>query len=134
MNRKMKARAQIEEIHLKENNERGDEVVRVVKKQRSVEWEVRKYYWSLYRREETFCNKQDILENIGEVKKISEEENCQLEKKIMMEEVSNTVKNTKNNVAPGAGGFTGSFYKVFWCYINKYRSTRKLRQTQRNNL
>ena len=20
-------------------------------------------------------------------------------------------------MAPGAGGFTGSFYKVFWCYI-----------------
>ena len=34
-----------------------------------------------------------------------------------MEEVSNTLKNTKNNVGPGADGFTGSFYKVFWCYI-----------------
>ena len=32
MNRKMKARAQFEEIHLKEKNERGEEVVRVVKK------------------------------------------------------------------------------------------------------
>ena len=60
MNRKMKARAQFEEIHIKEKNERGEEVVRVVKKQSSVEWEVRKYYWSLYRREETFCNKCDI--------------------------------------------------------------------------
>ena len=36
-----------------------------------------------------------------------------------MEEVSNTLKNTKINVAPGAGGFTGSFYKVFWCYLKK---------------
>ena len=49
------------------------------------------------------------------MKKISEEESCQLEKKITMEEVSRTLKNTKNNVAPGAVGFTGSFYKVFWC-------------------
>ena len=53
------------------------------------------------------------------MKKIIKEENCQLEKKITMEEVSNTLKNTKNNVAPGAGGFKSSFYKVFWCYIKK---------------
>ena len=41
------------------------------------------------------------------------------DKKKTMEEFSNTLKNTKNNVAPGGGGFTGSFYKVFWCYIKK---------------
>ena len=112
----MKSRAQFEELHVKEKNEGDEEVIRVVKKQSSVEWEVRKYYWSLYRKEERFCSKQDIQENIGEVKRISEEENCQLEKKITMEEVSNTLKNTRNNVAPG---FTGSFYKVFWCFVKK---------------
>ena len=32
MNRKMKTRTQFEEIHLKERNERGEEVIRVVKK------------------------------------------------------------------------------------------------------
>ena len=94
---------------MKDRNERGKEVIRIVKKQSSVEWEVRNYYWSLYRKEETFCNKQDILEKIGEVKRISEEDKCQLERKITMEEVSNTLKNTKNNVAPGEGGFMGSF-------------------------
>ena len=113
----MKSKAQFEEVHVKETDERGEETVRVVKKQSSVEWEVCKYYWILYRKEETFYRKQEILEKIGEVKKISEEERCQLEKKITIEEVSKMLKNTKNNVAPGAGGFTGSFYKVFWCYI-----------------
>ena len=107
MNKKMKSMAQFEEVHVKKRNERGKEVTRIVKKQSSVEWEVRKYYWSLYRKEETFCNKQDILERIGEVKGNSEDDKCQLEKKITMEEVSNTLKNTRNNVAPGAGGFTG---------------------------
>ena len=43
MNKKMKSRAQFEEIHVKEKNERGKEVTRTVKKQSSVEWEVRKY-------------------------------------------------------------------------------------------
>ena len=84
-------------------------MTRIVKKQSSVEWEVRKYYWILYRKEETFCNKQDILERIGEVKGISEDDKCQLEKNITMEEVSNTLKNTKKNVAPGAGHFIRSF-------------------------
>ena len=92
MNRKMKSKAQFEEVHVKERNERGEETVRIFKKQSSVEWEVRKYYWSLYRKEEMLCSKQDILERIGEVSKISEEENCQLEKKITMEEVSNTLR------------------------------------------
>ena len=57
MNKKMKSRAQLEEIHVKEKNERGEEVTRIVKKQTSVEREVRKYYWSLYRKEETICKK-----------------------------------------------------------------------------
>ena len=57
------------------------------------------------------------MEKIGDVRKISEEESCRLEEKINMDEVSKTLRNTKNNVAPGAGGFTGSFYKVFWCLI-----------------
>ena len=77
---------------MKEKNSRGEETVRVVGKQSSVEWEVYKYYWNLYRQEETFCRKEDILEKIGEVKKISEEESCQLEERITMEEVSKTLK------------------------------------------
>ena len=82
-----------------------------------MEWEVRKFYWNLYRREETNCIKEEILERIGDVRKISEEENCRLEEKISMDEVNKTLRNTRNNVAPGAGGFSGSFYKALWCLI-----------------
>lgn len=28
-----------------------------------------------------------------------------------------TLKETRNNVAPGPGGFGGNFYKVFWKYL-----------------
>ena len=31
--------------------------------------------------------------------------------------MSVTLKNTKNNVAPGPGGFGGGFYKVFWRHL-----------------
>ena len=30
-----------------------------------------------------------------------------------------TLKNTRNNVAPGAGVFTGAFYKVFWKFLKE---------------
>ena len=33
--------------------------------------------------------------------------------------MSSTLKNTKNNVAPGPGGFGGAFYKVFWKYFKQ---------------
>ena len=77
------------------------------------------YYWKLYRKEETVIDKSSILEMTGQVKKISEAEKENLEKTITMEEVSKTLKNTRNNVAPGVGGFTGAFYKVFWCFLKQ---------------
>ena len=70
----------------------------------------------LYRKEETVIQKEDILKMTGQVKKISEADKENLEKKITREEVSKTLKNTRNNVAPGVCGFTGAFYKVFWCF------------------
>ena len=79
MNRKIKSRAQFEEVHVRERDERGEDTIRVVKEQRAVEWEVRKFYWNLYRREETNCRKEATLEKIGDVRKISEEESCRQE-------------------------------------------------------
>ena len=86
-------------------------------KQSEVEWEVRKFYWKLYRKETSIIDKGEILERIGDVKQISNHDKENLEQKISMEEVSNTLKNTRNNVAPGAGGFTGAFYKVLWKFL-----------------
>ena len=51
--------------------------------------------------------------------KINEEDTKRLDTKITEEEVSSTLKNTKNNVAPGPGGFGGAFYKVFWRYFKQ---------------
>ena len=55
----------------------------------------------------------------GQVKKISEAEKGNLEKAITMEEISKTLKNTRNNVAPGVGGFTGAFYKIFQGFLKQ---------------
>ena len=48
----------------------------------------------------------------GHLRKISETEKTELEEKITLEEVRKSLKNTKNNIAPEAGGFSGAFYKV----------------------
>ena len=80
-----------------------------------MEWEVRKYYWNLYKEQDT----EEILESISEMKEVSLGDMSRLERNITGEEVSNMLKQTRNNVAPGLGGFGGSFYKVFWKYLKK---------------
>ena len=120
MNKKTSKKYQFETLNVKETNERGEETIRVVTKLKEAEWEVRKLYWNLYRKEAIICDKNYILDRIGDVKKISAFENENLEKKITMEVVSITVENTRNNVAPGAGNFTGAFYKGFcWVFLKK---------------
>ena len=59
-----------------------------------------------------WLNQPPPVEN--RVKQISLHDRDNLENEISMDELSKTLKNTRNNVAPGAGGFTGGFYKVFW--------------------
>merc|ERR1712163_86787 len=41
----------------------------------------------------------------------------ELERPITEGEVSSTLLHTRNNVAPGPGGFGGGFYKMFWKYL-----------------
>ena len=91
--------------------------IRVIKEKKAVEWEVRKYYWNLYKEQETNVDTEEILESIAELKKVSLDDKSRLEQKVTGEEVSNTLRQTRNNVAPGLGGFGGSFYKVFWKYL-----------------
>ena len=106
-------------LHVKETNKEGVETVRGITEQKEVEWEVRKYYWKLYRKEETVIHKEDILKMTGHVKRVSEANKEGLEKTITMEEVSKTLKNTRNNVALRVGGFTGAFYKVFLMFFKE---------------
>ena len=119
LSKKLRSKAQFETLHVKEEGHNGEEVVREVTKQKEVEWEVRKFYWKLYRKESSIIEKGEILEKIGDIKQISQHDRDNLEKEISIEEISSTLKNTRNNVAPGAGGFTGAFYKVFWKYLKK---------------
>ena len=95
-----------------ETDQEGKETERLVYEQKAVEWEVRKYYWKLYRKREDVISKEDILEMTGPIKKKSAHDNEKLKEELTLEEISKTLKNTHNNVAPGAGRFTGAFYKI----------------------
>ena len=118
MNKKHVAKAQFETLHVEEVDITGKKVIRIIDDQKSIEWEVRKYYYNLYSEKETRVDKDEILQNIEEVTKIDNEDVGRLECKITEGEVAVTLKNTKNNVAPGPGGFLGGgFYKIFWKYF-----------------
>ena len=106
-------------MHIIEKNKDGKDEVKVITEQKAIEWEVRKYYWKLYGEHEAKVNKKEIFQNIDNLKKIELEECRKLECGITEGEVTVTLKNTKNNVAPGPHGFGGSFYKVFWKYLKK---------------
>ena len=53
----------------------------------------------------------------GYLRTVSEAEKIKLESEITINKVSQCLKNTSNNGPPRAGGFSGKFYKVFWCYL-----------------
>ena len=72
-------------------------------------WEVRNLYWNLYRKKEVVMDWDEIKRMTGHVKMIFEAENIELESDIKMCEVSQCLKNTQNNVAPGSGGFSSPF-------------------------
>ena len=65
--------------------------------------EVRKFYWNLYQGEEKVIDKEEILRNIAEVNKVCTEDKARMDRKILEDEVSNTLKNTRINVCPGSG-------------------------------
>ena len=56
---------------------------------------------------------EEIQRNITEVKKICTDDKLRLDKRISEEEVSKTLLETINNVAPGSGGFGTNFYEGF---------------------
>ena len=113
MNKKFQEKAQFEEIILEEVDDSGKEVTRVVRDQEEIEREVRMFYSKLYSEGEAHMDKDEIIKSIETVTKINEEDAKRLELEITEGEVSSTLKNTKNNVAPGPGVFGGHSTKCF---------------------
>ena len=78
----------------------------------------KKFYWNLNQSKEYAHSVDKIKRELdNSVKGITQIEKEKLDFYIEMEEVSKCLMKTRNNVAPGYGGFTGAFYKIFWCYL-----------------
>ena len=119
LNKKRLAKAQFKELHVVEKNKEGKEEVRVVTEQREIEWEVRKFYWNLYGEHETRVYKKEIVQSIDSPSEMDPEDSRKLECGITEEEVSLTLKNTKNNIAPGPRGLGGHFIRFFGFTLKK---------------
>ena len=75
----------------------------------------RKFYENLYNENLIDADDVPITEIIGENEnKLTIEESEKLEGDIKIDELSNALKNMKNEKSPGLDGFTVEFYKFFW--------------------
>ena len=58
MNKKCLAKAQFKELHVEEVDKDGRESMRIITEQKSIEWEVLKYYFNLYSQQEGRVNRE----------------------------------------------------------------------------
>ena len=97
--------------------------------------EMRRFYESLFKEKRNINIEETSFDRIKEkLPKLSETENEDIEKDIMIEELGITVMKSKNNKSPGPDGYSNEFYKTFWHSIkmillkllNSYRSKNRL--------
>ena len=69
MNQKVKNTAQFDMMIIMEKNSDGDVKEKTITDQKMIEWEVRKFYWSLYRKQEVNIDRNEIIEMTGHIKK-----------------------------------------------------------------
>ena len=73
------------------------------------------YYKHLYSNRETELENVDLDEYIGQkMNTLTGEQAEKLEGLLTLQEISDTLKNMKNDKSPGLSGFSAEFFKVFW--------------------
>ena len=98
----------------------GNKIERTLEKKDKIEEEVCLFYENLQAQKSVEHSKEEVKNCIGEdLKVITDDEKEKLEQDINKEELNYCIKNTKNNILPGASGYTEAFYKVF-CRLLKY--------------
>ena len=77
-------------------------------------FETKRFYEKLYDVKQTEDVDLNDLLNFPNVPKLNEDEKLKLEGPITINEISESLKNMKNNKSPGSDGFTAEFFKFFW--------------------
>ena len=92
---------------------------KTISKQIEVEQEIYRFYKDLYENKDdkiTIDSLEEFLDQniISDDIKLSEPQKRSMEGKITVNEMTQYLKKTRNNVAPGSSGFTNEFFKFFW--------------------
>ena len=79
------------------------------------------YYKHLYSNRETELENVDLDEYIGQnMNTLTGEQAEKLEGLLTLQEISDTLKNMKNDKSPGLSGFSAEFFKVFWKQLRAF--------------
>ena len=97
---------------------------KVISDQNGVESQIITYYNGLFENQDEL-DLQSIeefmgLNDVSNVPKLSESQKSNMEGKITLDEMTQYLKKSKNNVSPGSSGFTNEFYKFFWRDIKHF--------------
>ena len=84
--------------------------------QKEILHEIQYFYKDLYSNKDIFYEEKDLDEMLSKVdiSKIDESTKCKLELPLDIYELTNSLKNMKNDKSPGPDGFTSEFFKIFW--------------------
>ena len=96
-----------------------EDKVEIITDQKDIEKETHKFYKDLFGNKDNFIDVNTIEDFLGaesasRCPKLTEIQKHKMEGKIELQELTNYVKKSKNNAAPGSTGFTNEFYKFFW--------------------
>ena len=91
---------------------------------RDILTEINSYYSDLYKKRNCYQNasieiKSDFLSDESHIQ-ITEDQKESCDGLILYDEITEALRKTKNNKAPGLDGLPYEFYKIFWNDISKY--------------
>ena len=86
--------------------------------QDKVQEETAKFWEKMFADEGIRTTEEDIREYLGEKafeesRKVTDKEQEEMDLEITLDDIDDTIKNLKNDKAPGVTGFTNEFYKEF---------------------
>ena len=94
----------------------------IITDQQMIDKETGNYYEDLYENKDYLLtmNVDEFLGPGNLYNKLNTEQITELESEITLQELSNTLKHTRNDSSPGSSGFTFGFYKFFWGILGPF--------------
>ena len=91
----------------------------VIQDQKGIMTEIFQFYSKLYTKSSVENFDWNRLAHF-DIPKLNTRMKDSLEGPLTLDEISDAIKNMKNNKSPGLDGFTVEFFKVFWNYLQHF--------------